>query len=133
MAKRTRGTGRTNQGRIAGRPAAAPGRPAAARPSRAAAPSTPRGGPSQLEAAVEIADDVAADRPAAAGRELERTARSTPARARTRPGNLLAAKAATEYLYVSQDIRRIVLVSAALFAVMLALWVLIVVLRVITV
>jgi hypothetical protein len=86
---------------------------------------------SQLGAAAEIADDVVDERRATAAEGLERVARSTPARARTRPGSLLAAKAATEYLYVSQDIRRIVLVAALLFGIMLLLWVLIVVLRVV--
>lgn len=46
-------------------------------------------------------------------------------------GSLLAARAATEYVYVSQDIRRIILVTGGLFVIMFALWVLIVLMRVI--
>jgi hypothetical protein len=59
--------------------------------------------------------------------------RAAPARSRARPSSLLAAKAATEYVYVAQDVRRIVVVGGALFAVMLLLWVLIVVAKVIRV
>jgi hypothetical protein len=50
-------------------------------------------------------------------------ARSSPARARAKPGSLLAAKAATEYVYVAQDLRRIAVVAALLFGIMLVLWV----------
>ena len=121
MSKRTRGTTR-RRGNRAPAPRAAPTRAtrAAVRP------------PSQLEAAAEIADDVVDDRLATAAEELERTARSVPGRSRTKPGSLLAARAANEYVYVIQDVRRIVVVAAGLFAVMLVLWLLIVVARVIT-
>ena len=88
--------------------------------------------PSQLEVAEEIAEDIVEDRPTAAASELERVAR-TPSRThhRIKPGSLLAARAATEYVYVAQDFRRIVLVAGGLIAVLFVLWALIVVARVI--
>jgi hypothetical protein len=87
--------------------------------------------PSQLEAAEVIAEDVIEERPAAAAAELETVARSTPMRARMRPGSLLAAKAATEYVYVAQDMRRILFVAAILFGALIILWMALVVMRVI--
>ena len=120
MSKRTRGTTRRRGNR-------APAPRAPSRATRAAVRPA-----SQLEAAAEIADDVVDDRLATAAEELERTARSVPGRARTKPGSLLATRAANEYVYVIEDVRRIVVVTAGLFAVMLVLWLLIVVARVIT-
>lgn len=62
----------------------------------------------------------------------ERTTRSgTLVHHKIKAGSILAARAATEYVYVSQDIRRIVLVAASLVAVMFVLWFLIVVAKVI--
>jgi hypothetical protein len=78
--------------------------------------------PSQLEAAEEIAEDLVEGQPREAARELRGVARSTPARSRAKPTGLLAAKAATEYVYVAQDLRHITRVAALLFAIMLALW-----------
>jgi hypothetical protein len=48
-----------------------------------------------------------------------------------RSGSLLAARAATEYAYVAQDMRRILAVAAVLIATLIVLWVLIVVLKVV--
>ena len=88
--------------------------------------------PSQLEAAEEIAEDVIEERPAAAAAELERVVRTTSrTHHRIKPGSLLAARAATEYVYVAQDFRRIVLVAGGLVGLLFALWVFVVVLRVI--
>lgn len=70
------------------------------------------------------------DRPAAAAAVLESTARNHP-RVRVKPGSLLAAKAATEYVYVAKDMRRILIVAALLGGVMVLLWVLLVVMRVV--
>jgi hypothetical protein len=99
---------------------------------RSASPRRPAGVAfdSQLEAAEVAAEDVVQDRPAAAAAVLESNARSHP-RSRSKPGSLLAAKAATEYLYVAQDMRRILIVAALLGLVMLVLWVLLVVMRVV--
>lgn len=77
-----------------------------------------------------IAEDIAEERPAAARAELERVARATGPRHRIKAGSLLAARAATEYLYVAKDMRRIVVVAALVFGTLILLWALIVVMRV---
>jgi hypothetical protein len=89
--------------------------------------------PSQLEAAEIIAEDIIEDRPAEAATELETVSKSVVARpgTRTKPGSLLAARAASEYVYVAQDMRRILFVAAILFGVMIVLWMALVVLRII--
>jgi hypothetical protein len=87
--------------------------------------------PSQLEAAEVIAEDIIEDRPAEAARELEYVARAAQPRQRTKPGSLLAARAATEYVYVAQDMRRILVVAGALFGVLILLWLAVVVLGII--
>ena len=126
MTKKARGSARRQPQRRA------PSRP---EPARARRTSDPRPVdsvvPSELEAAAEIADDVVDERPATAADELPRVARSTPARTRTKTSSLLATRAATEYVYVAQDLRRIVAVALLLFGTMLLLWLLIAVLRVI--
>ena len=123
MSKRTRGSARTQHHRPGTRPAS--GRSPAARQREAAlAPA------SQLEAAPVIAEDIAEERPAAARAELERVARATGPRHRIKAGSLLAARAATEYLYVAKDMRRIVVVAALVFGTLILLWALIVVMRV---
>ncbi len=121
MAKKVRSPGRARR-----RPGEHPPGDRSATPRRAVsfAPT------SQLEAAEIVAEDVVEDRPAAAAAVLETTARNHP-RARVKPGSLLAAKAATEYVYVAKDMRRILIVAALLGAVMLVLWVLLVVMRVV--
>ena len=87
--------------------------------------------PSQLAAAEVIAEDVIEGKPTEAASELEQVAHSTPARARVRPGSLLAVRAASEYVYVAQDMRRILLVAGALFGTLIVLWLLVVVFKVI--
>jgi hypothetical protein len=124
MSKRVRGTVRSHR-----RPGtrAPTERTAAARRAIAAAR------PSQLEAAEEIAEDVVEQRPASAagepGRVVRTTARTT--HHRIKPGSVLAARAATEYVYVAQDFRRIVLVAAGLIGLLFVLWLAVVVMRVI--
>ena len=61
---------------------------------------------------------------------IEGTVRTHP-RHRVKAGSLLAARAATEYVYVAKDMRRILLVASLLIAVMLVLWLLLVVMRVV--
>jgi hypothetical protein len=121
MAKKVRSAGRTRR-RPGERPAS----------ERSASARRPAGiaSTSQLEAAEAAAEDVVEERPAAAAAILESSARSHP-RARVKPGSLLAAKAATEYVYVAKDMRRILVVAALLGGVMLLLWVLLVVMRVV--
>ena len=104
-----------------------------------ARPTTQRGAaarvaqPSQLEAAEIIAEDVSriTGRRGGAGARGSRANGPHAPGARTKPGSLLAAKAATEYVYVAQDMRRILLVAAALFGTLFALWLLIVQLHII--
>jgi hypothetical protein len=130
-------------------------RPGARPPSERGAtrrrePGTAR--PSQLEIADDLAEEIveegptperpAAERPAA---ERSTPALATPARAeveratrtnarvhhKIKAGSLLAVRAATEYVYVSQDMRRIAIVASGLIALLFVLWLLIVVMRVI--
>ncbi len=88
---------------------------------------------SQLETGEVVAEDVVEHHPAEADNELERAAvaarHGTRVHHKVKAGSLLAARAATEYLYVSQDMRRILVVAAGLVAVLIALWLVIVVLR----
>ena len=116
MSKRTRGTRRNPHQRPARRPAAG-------RPVR-----------SQLETAELAADAIERGQYATAAQELEaveepepvaqpRGRRDRPSSA-PRPGSSLAAKAASEYVYVGQDLRRIAMVAGGLFAIMGVLFVL---------
>ena len=86
--------------------------------------------PSQLEEAEVIAEDIIEDRPEAAKAELERYSRA-PQRThhKVKAGSILAERAATEYVYVAHDLRRILLVAAGLIGLMLALWLVVVVLK----
>jgi hypothetical protein len=115
VAKRTRGAVRPGQRRTGGRP-----------PTTRSA-TTPASGPeSQLEAAPDIAEDLVEARPRDAAATAKRVARTLPARrVAPDPAGILAARAATEYVYVAQDVRRIVSVASVLLAVMLGLWLLI--------
>lgn len=54
--------------------------------------------------------------------------RSLPGRIKVKPNSLLAARASTEYVYVGRDLRRIVIVGAAMFGTLILLWILLVVL-----
>jgi hypothetical protein len=123
--------------RIRGTHAAAAYRPGGAPPVRpTTSTSSPRPGTqppaaipgappraSQLDAAVLIADDIEAGRPAAAATEL-RVASHQPGRTKVKSNSLLAARAAQEYIYVGQDLRRIAVVAAGLFIALGVLWVL---------
>jgi len=121
MTKRVRGAARTHR-RPGARPASERGATARRRPAEIAPTS-------QLEAAPEAAELVVEERPAEAA-AAESTVRSH-ARHRVKAGSLLAARAATEYVYVAKDMRRILIVASLLIAVMLVLWLLLVVMRVV--
>lgn len=132
MSKRTRGSSRRTHHRPGTRPATE--RPSAPRqredaPSRAISASatstaTPPAADTSAPAAETIVDQRVAGRPSPG-------TRSAHARQRVKPGSLLAARAETEYVYVVQDLKRITIIGSLLFGVLLALWLLIVVLRVI--
>jgi hypothetical protein len=84
--------------------------------------------PSEVEATSLIVTDRNVPAIAATQADAAAIARSTPGRVKVKPNSLLAAKAATEYVYVGQDLRRIAIVGASLFGVLLLLWILLVVL-----
>lgn len=81
---------------------------------------------------LQVADDPTADlvvaRSEPVSRPVATSARTGHARVRAKPGSLLASRSATEYVYVSQDLRRIAIVAGVLFVVLIALWVVLVVL-----
>jgi len=79
---------------------------------------------SPLEAAAIAAEAIVEGRPAAAASQLERAVVPNQLRTgRVRPGSLLATRAAEEYVYVAQDLRRIALVAVLLFGLLFALWI----------
>ena len=121
MSKRTRGSRRAAQRRQGNRP-----QPPRAVRTTAAPPVT------ESSAALELAEERVEERRPSPTEDTSEV-RSTATRSRARPSALLAARAASEYVYVAQDVRRIAVVASLLFATMLVLWVLIVVARVIPV
>src|SRR5918997_1870091 len=128
VTKRSRGSRRPQTSRPGTRaPIGRAGRPANRSAGAAAETAAGALAPERLETVVTAAEpeEVLARAPGAAhpGRPRTLTGRQASA--------ALAARAATEYVYVAQDLRRIVVVAAILFGIMLALYVLIVVVRVI--
>ena len=107
MSKRTRGTNRTTARRSGQR-----GRVEA--PRRPAAPSAPAPAAASTEGASPAATVTAAAQAPVAN--VIRTGR-------VRPNSLLAARAAEEYVYVAQDLRRIALVAVLLFGLLFATWI----------
>jgi len=114
------------------RPGARPpsSRPAGARPARPATPpvEVPPERPAPLEVAPQLAEAAVEQQAVVEHREPVRSAQH---RVRAKPGSVLAARAATEYVYVGQDLRRIAIVSTVLVGLMIAAWLLIVVLQII--
>lgn len=68
---------------------------------------------------------------AASPTAADHTPRTTHTRTKVKAGSLLAARAATEYVYVGRDMRQILVVAGALFGALFVLWLLVVVWRVI--
>jgi hypothetical protein len=128
MSKRTRGSARAHR-----RPGARPpiSRAAGVRPARPSATTTAadRSPAAPLEVAPEIAEAGVDHRAEPAATRARPLAASAHVRPRAKPGSLLAARAANEYVYVAQDIRRIVVVAGLLFAAMIVAWLLLVVLK----
>lgn len=87
------------------------------------------------EIAEEAVEESHIDVPAsvAVARATRATPPTTSARVhhKIKAGSLLATRAATEYVYVAQDLRRIVAVAALLIGGLFVLWLLVVILRVI--
>ncbi len=88
---------------------------------------------SQLEVAEMAAEGLVEELPEEARAMPERAAPRAGTRVhhKVKAGSVLAARAATEYVYVSQDMRRILLVAAGLVGLLFSLWLLFVVLKVI--
>ena len=123
MSKKVRGQVRTHR-----RPGTrAPSDRSAERPRQASVAL-----PSQLEEAEVIAEDFVEDGPDEARAELDRYTRSGQrTHHKIKAGSILAARAATEYVYVAQDLRRILIVAGALIGLLFGLWLLLVVMKVI--
>ncbi|HUG47737.1 MAG TPA: hypothetical protein VMP67_04925 [Candidatus Limnocylindria bacterium] len=128
MSKRTRGAARPQHRRPGARPASGrgPRRPLEAdvgeiEPRRSAEPD-------EAPESWTAASTPMADQPAE--REAARVPRAH-GRPRVKAGSLLAARAAIEYVYVKQDLKRITVLGVLLFATLIALWLLIVVLEVV--
>lgn len=102
---------------------------------RATRPATSDDQPAAAAAPLEVAPDVTGaqveQRLLRESAELRRPIASAHVRPRAKPGSVLAARAANEYVYVAQDMKRITLVAGSLFVAMLAAWLLIAVLKVV--
>jgi hypothetical protein len=124
VSKRVRGPARSHR-----RPGTRPASERAAPRSRpaelpAASPARPATEPDQ------VTQFVITQQPDAVA-EPEVRAPVAHTRQRVKAGSLLATRAATEYVYVAKDMRRILIVAAALLGVMIVLWLLLVVMRVV--
>lgn len=85
----------------------------------------------EVEAPVAGSADREVPPPASETSAAARGSRAGRAHHRVKAGSLLAARAATEYVYVAQDLKRITVVGTLLVGALIVLWLLIVVLRVI--
>jgi hypothetical protein len=122
LSKRTRGSVRPGQRRSTTRPPAT-----RVTGAQSALPASP------LETAGDLGETSLVESAAPQRGDARRATRVTTTRTAppTRASTLLAGKASQEYVYVAQDVRRIIIVGGILFAVMFVLWLLIMVLRVI--
>ncbi len=122
MSKRTRG--RPVQRRPGTRPPTARG----SGPRLQASAPRPSADPAEV---TRVADAAPSRRTLlTAGAGVVPPARSIHHRARAKPGSILAERAATEYVYVAQDLRRIAVVAALLIGILLLLWVILVIMGV---
>lgn len=130
MAKRQRGGARPGQRAPLQRgshPAAKP----AAKPAAAPRPSSSLSDDELARAAELEAQIVEEERTAttsvARGRDRRRTGAAAGSVARTRAGGSITAVAEEEYRYVARDLRRIAVVFAGIFAILIASWLILVV------
>ncbi len=102
-------------------------RPRAARSTKHQRPARPSGAPTRPVAPVtpRAAAAVATAEPETAPAEPRPAPVRPQPRASGKPSGLLAAKAANEYVYVAQDLRRIGTFAAAVAAIMVVVWVLV--------
>jgi hypothetical protein len=98
--------------------------PSAARPRRAA-PAVPATASAAAPAAAPAAVTAAPVVPATSDPEPRSAPPRPAARPSGKPSGLLAQKAANEYVYVAQDLRRIGTFAAAVTILMLLVWVLV--------
>lgn len=130
MAKRTRGVNSTSAYRPGRTPTSAKSDTLAStsssprpgtQPPAAIPGAAPR--PSELEASVVLTEDAATTDalPTTTVRSHQR------GHVKMKPGSVLAARAAQEYVYVGEDLRHITKVGVVLLIVMIALWLIIVV------
>jgi hypothetical protein len=133
VSKRVRGQVRSHR-RPGARP---PTERSASRPRNPAPRSLAPARESQLEVAEIIAEDALEDgsvelQPAPGTRsDGERGRSSQRLHHKIKAGSVLAARATTEYVYVAQDMRRILFVAGGLIGLLFALWVLVVLLKVV--
>lgn len=105
-----------------------------ARPASVAsrAPSTPQAGNGTSVAEASPAAVMTAPAGTANGAEAKAAPVRPQGRGGARPSGLLAARAANEYIYVAQDLRRIGTFAAAAAVIMIVVWVLVDLAQVIT-
>jgi len=135
MAKRQRGSARPGQRapiQRGSQPAATP----AAKPVTATSPGGLSDG--ELDRAAELEAQIVAEERAAAtsmtrGRDRRRSSSDAAATSRSRTAGSLAVAAEEEYRFVMHDLRRIAVVFAGIFSILIASWLLIVVLVVVKV
>jgi hypothetical protein len=87
-----------------------------------AAPALP-GTPAPADPDVPAVGAAEAPVPRTPAASVPRTARG---RVKVKPGSILAARAASEYVYVGQDVRRILALGVALLGLVVLLWVVLV-------
>lgn len=136
MAKRQRGGARPGQRAPLQRGGPSPVTPAA-KPAAAARPGALSA--DELDRAAELEAQIVAEERAAAaasitrGRDRRRAGADPMSTARSRAAGTLATLAEEEYRFVVRDLRRILIVFAGIFALLLASWFLIIVLGIVTI
>jgi hypothetical protein len=132
VAKRTRGVGVRNTHRPGGqapvRPSAAPrssmgkaAEPPAAIPGE---PLKPSDANPLVASAVAATASATPATPSPAPAAARTPSRSTPGRVKVKPDSVLATRSVNEYAYIRADLRRIAIVAASLFGVLILLWLL---------
>jgi hypothetical protein len=132
MAKRQRGSARPGQRaplQRGSQPAAQPAATPAAKPVAATSPGGLSDG--ELDRAAELEAQIVAEERAAAtsmtrGRDRRRSGSDAAAASRSRTAGSLAVAAEEEYRFVMHDLRRIAVVFAGIFSILIASWLLIV-------
>jgi hypothetical protein len=133
MAKRQRGGARPGQRaplQRSSQPAATPAAKPASTTSPGGLSATELDRAAELEAQI-VADEKSATASASRGRDRRRSGSDPAGASRSRTAGSLAVAAEDEYRFVVHDLRRIAVVFAGIFSILLASWILIVVLAVV--